>query len=124
MGASWEDTAVLMYTGGTTGVSKGAQLTHQNIFVNAYQAMGEDKGSLSVELREEAGNIFISFSDEGPGIKAPLESIYDLFHTTKKDGTGFGLFRAQRVIKAHCGAIYAENRPGQGATFTIKLPIQ
>ncbi len=34
---NWEDTAVLMYTGGTTGVSKGAQLTHQNILVNAYQ---------------------------------------------------------------------------------------
>jgi long-chain acyl-CoA synthetase len=32
-----EDTAVLMYTGGTTGVSKGAQLTHHNILVNAYQ---------------------------------------------------------------------------------------
>ncbi len=31
------DTAVLMYTGGTTGVSKGAELTHRNIFVNAYQ---------------------------------------------------------------------------------------
>ncbi len=36
---SWDDTAVLMYTGGTTGVSKGAQLTHKNIFVNAYQAV-------------------------------------------------------------------------------------
>jgi long-chain acyl-CoA synthetase len=34
---SWEDTAVLMYTGGTTGVSKGAQLTHKNIWINAYQ---------------------------------------------------------------------------------------
>jgi long-chain acyl-CoA synthetase len=33
----WQDTAVLMYTGGTTGVSKGAQLTHQNILANAYQ---------------------------------------------------------------------------------------
>ncbi len=32
-----EDTAVLMYTGGTTGLSKGAQLTHDNILVNAYQ---------------------------------------------------------------------------------------
>jgi len=32
-----QDTAVLMYTGGTTGVSKGAQLTHENILVNAYQ---------------------------------------------------------------------------------------
>jgi long-chain acyl-CoA synthetase len=34
---TWDDTAVLMYTGGTTGVSKGAQLTHKNVFVNAYQ---------------------------------------------------------------------------------------
>ncbi len=33
----WDDTAVLMYTGGTTGVSKGAQLTHQNVLVNAVQ---------------------------------------------------------------------------------------
>ncbi|MGE5139824.1 MAG: long-chain-fatty-acid--CoA ligase [Rudaea sp.] len=32
-----EDTAVLMYTGGTTGISKGAELTHSNIFKNAYQ---------------------------------------------------------------------------------------
>ncbi len=35
--ASLDDTAVLMYTGGTTGISKGAQLTHKNILVNAYQ---------------------------------------------------------------------------------------
>jgi len=34
---SQDDTAVLMYTGGTTGVSKGAQLTHKNVLVNAYQ---------------------------------------------------------------------------------------
>jgi long-chain acyl-CoA synthetase len=36
---TWDDTAVLMYTGGTTGVSKGAQLTHKNILVNAYQVL-------------------------------------------------------------------------------------
>ncbi len=34
---TWEDTAVLMYTGGTSGVPKGAELTHKNILVNAYQ---------------------------------------------------------------------------------------
>ncbi len=100
-----------------------------NIIVNAYQAMGEGEGSLSIDLREEDGHILISFSDEGPGIKAPvgektpIESLYDLFKTTKKGGTGFGLFRVHRVIKAHKGTIYAENRPGKGATFVVKLPI-
>ena len=95
-----------------------------NIIVNAYQAMGEGRGSLSVELREEEEISSSPFRTKDPGSRPPIESIYDLFHTTKKDGTGFGLFRAQRVIKAHRGAIYAENRPGQGATFTIKLPVQ
>ena len=36
---AWDDIAVLMYTGGTTGVSKGAQLTHKNIYVNAHQVL-------------------------------------------------------------------------------------
>jgi signal transduction histidine kinase len=94
-----------------------------NIIVNAYQAMEGRGGVLSVEIAERMEHIFISVSDQGPGIKTPIHSIYDLYHTTKKDGTGFGLFRAQRVIKAHQGTIYAENRPDQGATFTIKLPV-
>ncbi len=41
----WDDTAVLMYTGGTTGVSKGAQLTHKNILVNAYQVKAWTNGT-------------------------------------------------------------------------------
>jgi long-chain acyl-CoA synthetase len=41
----WDDTAILMYTGGTTGVSKGAQITHKNIFVNAYQVKTWVNGS-------------------------------------------------------------------------------
>jgi long-chain acyl-CoA synthetase len=42
---AWDDTAVLMYTGGTTGISKGAQLTHKNIFVNASQVKTWVNGS-------------------------------------------------------------------------------
>ncbi len=48
-----DDTAVFMYTGGTTGVSKGAQLTHKNILANAYQCKvwmnaQEAQGDISV----------------------------------------------------------------------------
>ena len=58
----WDDTAVLMYTGGTTGVSKGAQLTHKNIFVNAYQVIvwvnaveGEETTLASIPLFHSYG---------------------------------------------------------------------
>jgi long-chain acyl-CoA synthetase len=50
-----EELAVLMYTGGTTGLSKGAQLTHNNILINAYQAkvwnkVGDEGESLLTTL--------------------------------------------------------------------------
>jgi signal transduction histidine kinase len=94
-----------------------------NVIENAYQAMEGSGGTLTAEIKENDQYIFVSFLDQGPGIKGPIDSIYELFYTTKRDGTGFGLFRAQRVIKAHRGAIYTENRQNQGVTFTIKLPI-
>jgi C4-dicarboxylate-specific signal transduction histidine kinase len=95
-----------------------------NIIVNAYQAMEKEGGTLSVEIKESDGQVVVSISDEGAGIKGGLDSIYGLFHTTKRDGIGFGLFRARRVIKAHHGSVVAMNNPGRGATFTIRLPIQ
>lgn len=59
---SWGDTAVLMYTGGTTGVPKGAELTHGNLFANAYQAKvwvnakeGEDRTLTTLPLFHSYG---------------------------------------------------------------------
>jgi long-chain acyl-CoA synthetase len=46
----WDDTAVLMYTGGTTGISKGAELTHKNILVNAVQCKHWLKTSDATEI--------------------------------------------------------------------------
>jgi len=46
----WDDTAVLMYTGGTTGISKGAELTHKNILVNAVQCKHWLKTSEATEI--------------------------------------------------------------------------
>ena len=58
---TWDDTAVLMYTGGTTGVSKGAQLTHKNVYVNAYQFNVWSKASETQEITLTTIPLFHSY---------------------------------------------------------------
>jgi C4-dicarboxylate-specific signal transduction histidine kinase len=78
---------------------------------------GEGDGRLPVEL---------AFRDTGPGIPAGLEQrIFDPFFTTKDvgTGTGLGLSITYGIIKEHEGTISVANRPGEGATFVIQLPV-
>ncbi|MDM8549051.1 ATP-binding protein [Desulfobacterales bacterium HSG2] len=70
-------------------------------------------------------DIVISVSDTGLGIsEKDLPNIFDPFYTTKKrKGTGVGLSDCRRVAEDHDGMITAENLPGGGAMFTIRLPL-
>lgn len=94
-----------------------------NLIVNAYEAMEQEGGTLKVDVYEEGDSIYIKFSDNGPGIQGNRDDIFNPFYTTKKEGTGFGLFRVRRVIGAHNGTIYVEKNQGRGATFVIKFPL-
>lgn len=94
-----------------------------NLIVNAYEAMEQKGGTLRVDVYEEEGSLYIKFSDNGPGVQGNREEIFNPFYTTKKEGTGFGLFRARRVLGAHNGTIYVEDNQGKGATFVIKFPL-
>jgi signal transduction histidine kinase len=71
--------------------------------------------------------ITISFQDTGCGIKQELlPIIFAPFTTTKasSEGTGMGLYNAQRIIRKHKGKIWAESAgEGKGATFYIELPV-
>jgi two-component system sensor histidine kinase HydH len=51
-----------------------------------------------------------------------MASLFTPFFTTKADGTGLGLALSHALVKNHGGVLRAENRPGQGAQFTIALP--
>lgn len=110
-----------------------------NLYINAWQAMqpGGDLylQSAVVDLDETAcrphavqpGRFArISITDTGVGMdQATREQVFDPFFTTKARGrgTGLGLASAYGIIKNHAGFITVYSRVGQGATFTIFLPL-
>jgi len=68
----------------------------------------------------------IDFTDNGEGIREDqIENIFDPFYTTKEPGkgTGLGLAVSYMIIEKMGGAISVQSRPGQGAAFTIRLPL-
>lgn len=69
--------------------------------------------------------IRIKFADTGTGIKEEdMVKLFDPFFTTKPEdqGTGLGLSVCYTIIEKHSGTIEVESKPGEGATFIIKLP--
>ncbi|MBI4422696.1 MAG: PAS domain S-box protein [Elusimicrobia bacterium] len=93
-----------------------------NIALNAVQAM-DGRGLLRLSTAREAHWACLIVKDSGPGIpEAAQTAIFKPFHTTKQQGTGLGLAIAQRIVKAHGGAISLDSAPGRGAAFTVRLP--
>ncbi len=77
-----------------------------------------------VELRAEGERILLTVRDTGCGIApAELGRIFNLYHTTKPDGTGLGLAVVDQVAAQHGGRASAESRPGLGSAFTLELPL-
>jgi signal transduction histidine kinase len=99
-----------------------------NLFSNATHAMRAhaDRGVLTVRAARHGGDILIHVEDDGPGIPGQhLGRIFDPFFTTKGagEGTGLGLSLSIGIVEAHGGRMTAENLPGRGARFTLRLPI-
>jgi signal transduction histidine kinase len=100
-----------------------------NLFVNAADAIREKPVgpriiAVTTHLDERGRNVRIVVTDTGTGIAAPhLARIFEPHFTTKTEGHGFGLSTSYRIITNHGGRIEAESPPGQGATFTITLPL-
>lgn len=99
-----------------------------NIIINAETEMklAHGKGKLLVKAEKVGDTIRISFKDDGPGItKENMTKLFNPFFTTREvgQGTGLGLSVCHGIIKEHNGQIYAESKPGKGATFIVELPI-
>jgi two-component system NtrC family sensor kinase len=98
-----------------------------NVLNNAYDAVQESRhaGRIEIATSHRAGQLEISFRDNGSGISHP-DRIFDPFFTTKEvgKGTGLGLSICYGIVRSHRGEILARNNAdGSGSTFTVRLPV-
>ncbi|MFZ5798447.1 MAG: hybrid sensor histidine kinase/response regulator, partial [Thermodesulfobacteriota bacterium] len=104
----------------------------QNIILNARESMPEG-GSIQVRGRNlsepssDGGDprdlVEITLADQGPGISPEIiDKLFDPYFTTKKKGSGLGLAICHSIVSQHGGTIGVASVPGEGATFTIRLP--
>jgi two-component system NtrC family sensor kinase len=99
-----------------------------NLLTNAEQALKNHEGDKRITMRtHRQGELIVaSVADNGPGIPPDaLDQIFNPFFTTKAvgEGTGLGLSISDAIIREHGGQMRVSSRPGQGAVFTVELPI-
>jgi len=93
-----------------------------NLAVNALDAMPQG-GSLSFDVELRAPDVRLTVADTGVGIpEAQRDKIFQLYFTTKQNGSGLGLAMVYRAVQFHGGSIEVESEPGRGTRFRITLP--
>lgn len=93
------------------------------LVVNSVEAMG-GQGRGLVEVRTNGAELSVAVRDEGEGFSPELaERIFERGFTTKRQGSGFGLYLARKLVQEHGGRLTA--RPGErkGAVFELALPL-
>ena len=91
-----------------------------NVILNAIQAIGKDKGKISIRVAQENDSIKIEIENSGPNIpEKDLDKIFEPLYTTKMEGTGLGLAGCTNILQSHKGTITVSNNP---VKFTIKIP--
>lgn len=101
-----------------------------NLIKNASEAVG-DNGTVEVSTRwitehklKGQKSMSAEIKDDGDGIpKESMEKVFSPFYTTKKEGSGLGLFLAYQIVAKHGGAIIVDSEPGEGTTVKVYLPI-
>jgi signal transduction histidine kinase len=96
-----------------------------NLLANAAQAI-RGEGAITIETRQDGDLAVVAITDTGPGVPPGLVGrIFDPFFTTKPvgEGTGLGLSISYEIVKKHGGELMVTSPPGEGATFTVRIPV-
>ncbi len=98
----------------------------QNLIINAIDIVVV-KANITVEIiiiNTEPKKIDFNITDKGPGLSAEIiPKIYEPFYTKRAQGTGLGLAVVRAVAEAHDGDTWVTSIEGEGATFTLRLPL-
>ncbi len=105
-----------------------------NLCTNAYHAMRDEGGTLTVELNpffadetdgQRTPELCLTVSDTGPGMRPEiLDRIFEPYFTTKTagEGTGLGLATVYGIVASHGGTVTVSSEEGRGTTFSIYFP--
>lgn len=98
-----------------------------NLLSNALDAVQPQEGLIRIECHYDPPNkqSVLQVADNGVGVPpSMMRHMFELFHSTKGNrGTGLGLAVAKKIVDEHEGSIGVKSAPGEGTTFTVRLPV-
>jgi hypothetical protein len=101
--------------------AEGIRKVVLNLILNAFEASAEGT-PVEIEIGEQ-GQAFIRVTDRGCGMSQEFvrTRLFRPFETTKKKGSGIGLYQCRQIVAAHGGRIDVESTSGAGSSFTVYL---
>jgi signal transduction histidine kinase len=99
-----------------------------NLLSNAVK-YSPDGGPIDIGAEVAAEQVVVTIADHGIGIPASdLDRLFERYHRGSNVsgivGTGVGLYLVKMVVDLHGGSIAVESREGEGARFTVRLPVK
>ncbi|GEM_PF-5440364 len=101
----------------------GRPFRENRVRIKTYMAVADEEDVKEFPWAEPGSYVVVEFSDNGPGIpEFMLKKVFTPFFTTKKGGSGVGLFVVHELVKFMKGFVKVKTKEGEGTTFLIYLP--